>query len=56
MGCSSCGGAGSKVKYQVKIGGKAVGKPQDSVAAAHALGKASTTGNQTYTFSAVPAR
>lgn len=53
MGCSSCGQ--SKVKYQVKIGGRAVGKPQDSVAAAHALGKSSTKSGGTYTFQAVKA-
>lgn len=49
-----CCGNSPKVKYQVKVDGRAVGKPQDSVAAAHALGKASTKGsNQTYTFTAV---
>lgn len=56
MGCSSCGGGKSaKVKYQVKVEGRAVGKPQDSVAAAHALGKSSTKAGQRYTFQAVSA-
>lgn len=53
MGCGSCGQ--SKVKYQVKVDGRNVGKPQDSVAAAHALGKSSTSGTQKYTFQAVKA-
>lgn len=54
MGCSTCGGGGApKVKYQVKVEGRNVGKPQDSVAAAHALGKASTKGSQKYSFQAV---
>lgn len=52
MGCpSGCGK--SKVKYQVKVGGRLVGKPVDSTAAAHALGKSSTKGSETYTFTAV---
>lgn len=49
----ACCGNGPKVKYQVKVGGKPVGRPQDSVAAAHALGKSSTKGGGTYTFTAV---
>jgi hypothetical protein len=49
-----CCGNKPKVKFQVEVGGKAVGKPQDSIAAAHALGKASTKGNgKTYSFTAV---
>lgn len=50
-----CCGNTPKVKFQVKVGGKAVGKPQDSIAAAHALGKASTKGQagKTYSFTAV---
>lgn len=53
MGCPSGCGGGSKVQYQVKVDGRPVGKPVDSVAAAHALGKASTTGTQRYSFTAV---
>jgi hypothetical protein len=54
MGCASgCGG--SKVKYQVKVDGRAVGKPVASIAAAHSLGKSSTKGSQKYTFTAVNA-
>lgn len=50
----ACCGNGPKVKYQVKVGGQAVGKPQDSVAAAHALGKSATKSNgKTYIFTAV---
>jgi hypothetical protein len=50
----ACCGNGPKVKYQVKVGGQNVGKPQDSVAAAHALGKSTTKGTgKTYTFTAV---
>lgn len=49
----SCCGNKPKVKYQVKVGGKPQGKPQDSIAAAHALGKASTKNGGTYTFTAV---
>jgi hypothetical protein len=53
MGCGSCGG-GPKVKYQVKVAGAPVGKPVDSIAAAHALGKQSTKGSgKTYSFTAV---
>lgn len=52
MGCpSGCGK--SKVKYQVKVDGRQVGKPVDSTAAAHALGKSSTKGDQKYTMTAV---
>jgi hypothetical protein len=49
----SCCGNAPKVKYQVKVGGKAVSKPVDTIAAAHALGKASTKNGGTYTFTAV---
>lgn len=53
MGCpSGCSGK-SKVKFQVKVDGRSVGRPQESVAAAHALGKASTSGTQKYSFQAV---
>lgn len=55
MGCpSGCGG--KRIKYQVKVDGRPVGKPVDSVAAAHALGKSSTTGDQKYSFTAVNAQ
>lgn len=51
--CGSCGKA--KIKYQVKVDGRPVGKPVDSVAAAHALGKSSTKADQKYSFQAVNA-
>lgn len=53
MACGSCGK--SKVKYQVKVDGRNVGSPQPSVAEAHVLGKASTSGGQKYTMTAVKA-
>lgn len=53
MGCPSGCGGGPKVAFQVKVDGRNVGKPQDSVAAAHALGKASTSGDQKYSFTTV---
>jgi len=55
MGCPSGCGKAQAVKYQVKVDGRPVGRPVDSVAAAHALGKQSTTGEQRYTFTAVKA-
>lgn len=49
-----CCGNKPKVKYQVKVGGQSVGKPADSIAAAHVIGKAATKGNgKTYSFTAV---